>query len=986
MPRFPSDRTLLACPHLPEEEQKAFEKFAEEMDMPEDNAEDNPEHLPRTELLKRRFKDILKKVKALLEDEEALEEIWQKFPKKGDLPEDHEEDPEEYEENRKQRIEEYEENRRLRIRELLRRAEVDEDLYYRALQHSPKGYVVVQKRDLDEIMVNSYNAEWIDVWDGNMDITFCTDFFGIITYMTEYFVKDETKTMEAIKAALRNCPSEDTKERMKVIANAFMKTRQVGESEACFKLLQELLLKNSNVSCIWVTLEDPATKMQRMKRVMIEGATEENKKYKKIDGVEGLWMEQPDIVSKWFRREPVSEEELMDGKYAHPGDISLAQFAKMYVPANAREPKYREGETKPRDDQNIQNDDIFPEEDQDVREDVDEEDPDAKFKMLMCAGNDHGLELPPYIKIRDPMTGELQYMRRRQYPAVLRFRKNKKESEASAFFLQELMLYDAEVSENVFALSPAELADLYNRRQHVITAVKAQVMEYLEDVELARHFVEDVNRKLDLEETAAETNPENVQEDEELGEPEGHPSYQHLNPGEEEPEKRSSIYKTIDVPNPSELKERTLSLDKYQRKVVNRVVTFTKDIKKNQIQGIKAPSPFYLMVHGGAGSGKTTVIRTLCDWVALILMESGIDTGLPFIIKCAPTGAAASIIEGMTLHTAFNLDYKGKFFSLPDILRDRRRLELRNLILIIIDEVSMMKVEQLYQIDLRLQEIKQRPSVPFGGVSIILLGDMLQLPPVFGHYLFQQPTSEGFRVVHSLDSRWEMFDVINLEINHRQGGCKGYADLLNRMRTNTHTEEDMAELEKRIFKTHPFKHPIYKDVETYIVCTKLAAKDINEDFYAKEKGEEFVSKAIHSQANQKNYVPVIDKVGQVAKTGFMDELKLKVGSKVMLNHNIDVEDCLTNGQMGTFAGTIKAANGQIKMIIVNFKNGSAGKIWRKNHPNIGVKYPRGVGLEKLNWAYSLKEHSQENLAVVQYPLILAYAVTAHKIQVNIMYF
>ena len=211
----------------------------------------------------------------------------------------------------------------------------------------------------------------------------------------------------------------------------------------------------------------------------------------------------------------------------------------------------------------------------------------------MCAGNDHGLELPPYITIRDPMPGELPRMRRRQYPAVLRFRKNKKEGEASAFFLQELMLYDAAVSENVFALSPAELADLYNRRQHVITAVKGQVMEYLEDVELARHFVEDVNRKLDLDETAAETNPENVQEDEELGEPEGHPSYQHLNPGEEEPERKASIYKTIDVPNPSELKERTLSLDKYQRKVVNRVVTFTKDIKKNQIQGIKAPSPFY---------------------------------------------------------------------------------------------------------------------------------------------------------------------------------------------------------------------------------------------------------------------------------------------------------------------------------------------------------------------------------------------------------
>ena len=82
-----------------------------------------------------------------------------------------------------------------------------------------------------------------------------------------------------------------------------------------------------------------------------------------------------------------------------------------------------------------------------------------------------------------------------------------------------------------------------------------------------------------------------------------------------------------------------------------------------------------MMVHGGAGAGKTTVIRILCDWVELILRKEGDETGMPFIIKSAPTGAAASLIEGMTLHKAFNLDYKGKFFSLPDKLRDQRRAD-----------------------------------------------------------------------------------------------------------------------------------------------------------------------------------------------------------------------------------------------------------------------------------------------------------------------
>ena len=280
MPRFPSDRTLLGVPDWDEDEKEASEMMVEEMEMSDDNEEDNPDKLPKMELLRRRFRRVLKKVKDVLEDEKALEEIWEKVPEKGNT------------------VEEYETNRRLRIREMLKKAGVEEDMYYMALQHSPKGYVVIQKRDLDEIMVNSYNKEWMECWDGNMDLTFCFDFFGIITYMTEYFVKDETKTMEAIKAVLKSNPTDDTKEKMKVIANAFMVSRQIGESEGFYKLMPDLLLKNSNVTCVWLTLEDPATKMKRMRRVMEDGATEENQRYKKIEGVEGLWMEQSDLLSK----------------------------------------------------------------------------------------------------------------------------------------------------------------------------------------------------------------------------------------------------------------------------------------------------------------------------------------------------------------------------------------------------------------------------------------------------------------------------------------------------------------------------------------------------------------------------------------------------------------------------------------------------------------------------------------------------------------
>ena len=72
------------------------------------------------------------------------------------------------------------------------------------------------------------------------------------------------------------------------------------------------------------------------------------------------------------------------------------------------------------------------------------------------------------------------------------------------------------------------------------------------------------------------------------------------------------------------------------------------------------------------------------------------------------------------------------------------------------------------------------------------------------------------------------------------------------------------------------------------------------------------------------------------------------------------------------------------MLVVNFNNNNAGKMWREKHPGVVARYPRGTGIEKMNWSYSLKANSQDNLAVVQYPVVLAYAVTAHKIQVFIL--
>ena len=128
-------------------------------------------------------------------------------------------------------------------------AEVSEEQYVQALSYSKAAYSVHLKRDLDEIYINSYDPEWIRAWDGNIDKQPCFDYFGVITYVTDYFTKDESGTMEVLKEVVNSNPDDNTKEKMKKVASTFLSHRQIGEAEAFFKLLPDLCLKKSNVAC-----------------------------------------------------------------------------------------------------------------------------------------------------------------------------------------------------------------------------------------------------------------------------------------------------------------------------------------------------------------------------------------------------------------------------------------------------------------------------------------------------------------------------------------------------------------------------------------------------------------------------------------------------------------------------------------------------------------------------------------------------------------
>ena len=293
----------------------------------------------------------------------------------------------------------------------------------------------------------------------------------------------------------------------------------------------------------------------------------------------------------------------------------------------------------------------------------------------------------------------------------------------------------------------------------------------------------------------------------------------------------------------------------------------------------------------------------------------------------------------------------------------------------------MVKSDMLYMLDLRLQEIMEKVGIPFGGVAILTFGDMMQLKPCMGRYIFETPINDDFHITHRLEPRWMMFKPIILKINHRQGNDKIYANMLNRIRIGQHTTDDMETLKTRIRKNG---HDDLKNVDIFIAGKRKESAEINKKYISKLPGIELNLPAIHHHNSRKKYTPRIDKRdGTVADTGFMDKLKLKLDAKVILIHNISTVDSLTNGQLGILKEAQKTPDGKVEKLVVQFKNKNAGIIKRSQNPYFAQKFPDCVIIERVKIEYSLRKNGGaegSKASVIQFPIRLAHAITSHKVQ------
>ncbi|XP_076393046.1 uncharacterized protein LOC143266003 [Megachile rotundata] len=422
------------------------------------------------------------------------------------------------------------------------------------------------------------------------------------------------------------------------------------------------------------------------------------------------------------------------------------------------------------------------------------------------------------------------------------------------------------------------------------------------------------------------------------------------------------------------------SLNVQQKSLLKSVSSvIEKDIKKNDDEDTEQ---MLLFITGGAGSGKSFILKLLVEHIKRCYNPTVDMMIKPLFIEVASlTGVAARQIFGKTLHSLFSLPIeKGTAMTYRRLTGQRleqERRKWRYIRWLIIDEISMVSYENLRIIHLRLQEFKMNDKL-FGGVNVLLFGDIMQLPPVKGHWCFIQPHWCSAEI-----NLWHQFSFCELTINMRQRDDVEFIDLLNNLRFGEVTTFQLQILceRRRVPLTGEFEDgeavrifPTIKLVDEY--NTKMTDKLAQSHrMYIIDAVDESREAATYGKRPPENVIPTnVNNCG-----GLLHTITLAEGSRIMLRRNISISDGLINGAMGIVKKFIWPAlrrdqleEGELPdSVLIKFDDESVGNRFKDIDGYIPIS-PVSATFQATKGYGDVERR--------MLPLILSWAVTVHKLQ------
>ncbi|KAK6175926.1 hypothetical protein SNE40_014301 [Patella caerulea] len=335
----------------------------------------------------------------------------------------------------------------------------------------------------------------------------------------------------------------------------------------------------------------------------------------------------------------------------------------------------------------------------------------------------------------------------------------------------------------------------------------------------------------------------------------------------------------------------------------------------------RAPKPFYLFLSGGGGVGETHTVNTIYDGLVCALRKPGQDPDKPVVLMTASTGKAASNINGTTLHSAFSLPIreKGKSFAFKKPGAEKLntlRCMYVNLKVIVADEISMFGGSSLEHLHLSLQEIFQDSSQnhPFAGISVLAVGDLMQLNPVGDRAVFKENHQNDYTALAG--SLWtNHFQLIELREIVRQKGDPVFAEELSRIRTGNMTHEDIGVL-NQLENTDTSNFPI-DTVHLYMTNQQVSVYNI-EKLETLPQPHITIASVDSKRDLHTNIQSITIPPSSIYQTGGLPlQLTIAKGARVMLTKNCDIADHLVNGVIGTVVEFNIPANSPVNGHIIS---------------------------------------------------------------------
>ncbi len=791
---------------------------------------------------------------------------------------------------------------------------INQALFEKAYKQCSKKKMVVLKRSPKDVWVNQYNKHLLRAWQGNMDIQYVTDAYSVVVYIISYITKAEQEMGLLLQRAQNEAMNGNLEARasLKMLGSVYLHNREISAQEAVYRLTG-MHLKECSRKVQFIPIGLNPVKMSLPLRVI------QNK-----DGQSGeetnFWM--TSLVDRYKNRPNTQEFEIQ----------CLASFCSENRILSKSEVSSQK----------------------------------ASEDKVIKLNNNCGYMMK----------------RTRTEPAVVRYPRFSPKKDSEKYFHSLLQLFLPHYED--WQLKPENFTtyeEFYNNGavkfggnvtevKCIVDANRALFEKESDKMDRAQQLLE---QGVNLEDAWAALCPETEKERLECVEL----RKSNVIPNEDDPEfSIPDLVANPQIPYRIESNRAGMSRDEalcLLRSLNAQQSAIFYKVRKWCLEKLlgENPEPFHLFVTGGAGTGKSHLIKAIYYESSRLLSQLSDNPDDRSVILTASTGVASFHIGASTVHNALSIgaNVKLPYQPLSDDKINSLRVKMGGLQIMIIDEVSMVDHHLLSYVHGRLRQIKQTGDYSiFGKVSLVCVGDFYQLPPVKGIPLYVDPKG-----VNLWDSNFEIAELTQVV---RQQDAS-FAEMLNRLRVHKKKES-----------LSPSDVNMLKQRETGEECEAIHIFPTNAqvDEYNVQKLHELCPEAITIRARDFVRNPETGRIE--AKVGFhakvfnscLDKcVSLGVGARVMLKKNIAVSDGLVNGAFGTVVHISKKQKCDDDeddfplAIHVEFDNPNVGKIQRSTQRQIFSPNSTVIEVEE-------DQVTNDGGLRRQFPLKLAWACTVHKVQ------